>query len=196
MPNNVIIPRVITGDTVDLISPFPVSYLSRLVKWTYQYRSLLTWDYGPQTDSEMETVLQNCILNKRTYGVVDKYNKIGVTSDGPVVVGAFIIDDASPVNCHAHTVSQRRAWGKGLMDEGVDLLVEDLFSDPTLLRISANMVSNNRAVISLATRHGFRREGLVRDMIICNNEPRDVAFYGLTKRDYLNAKQVEPVSQE
>lgn len=196
MPNNVIIPRVITGETVDLISPFPLSYLDRLVKWTYQYRSLLTWDYGPQTDQEMEELLRTCIETKRTYGVVDKYNKIGVNTDGPVVVGAFMIDDASPVHCYAHTVSQRRAWGKGLMDEAVDLAVEDLFSDPQLLRIGANMVSNNRAVINLITRHGFKREGLIRDMIVCNGEPRDVAFYGLTKRDYVNAKQDQPVVQE
>lgn len=196
MLNNVIIPRVITGDTVDLINPFPISYLDRLVKWTYQYRSLLTWDYGPKTDSEMFDLLKASIETKRTYGVVDKYNKIGVAADGPVVIGYFSVDDASPVNCHVHTVSQRRAWGKGLMDEAVDLLVEDLFSDPALLRITANMVSNNRAVISLATRHGFKREGLIRDMIICNGEPRDVAFYGLTKRDYINNKQVEPVAPE
>jgi len=196
MPQSVIIPRIITGETVDLISPFPLSYLDRLVKWTYQYKSLLTWDYGPQTDQEMHTLLYSCIENKRTYGVVDKYNKIGVNTDGPVVIGSFIVEDASPVNCHVHTVSQRRAWGKGLMDEAVDLLVEDLFSDPSLLRISANMVANNRAVISLATRHGFKREGLIRDMIISNGEPRDVAFYGLTKRDYISAKQVEPVVLE
>ena len=196
MPHTAIVPRVITGDTVDLISPFPLSYVDRLVKWTYQYRSLLTWDYGPQTDSEMEELLRTCIDTKRTYGVVDKYNKIGVATDGPVVIGYFSADDASPVNCHVHTVSQRRAWGKGLMDEAVDLLVEDLFSDPALLRITANMVSNNRAVISLATRHGFKREGLIRDMIISNGEPRDVAFYGLTKRDYVNAKQADPVATE
>jgi len=196
MPQSVIIPRIITGETVDLISPFPLSYLDRLVKWTYQYKSLLTWDYGPQTDQEMHTLLYSCIENKRTYGVVDKYNKIGVNTDGPVVIGSFMVDDSSPVNCHVHTVSQRRAWGKGLMDEAVDLLVEDLFSDPSLLRISANMVANNRAVISLATRHGFKREGLIRDMIISNGEPRDVAFYGLTKRDYISAKQVEPVVLE
>jgi len=185
MPNNVIIPRVITGDSVDLISPFPNSYLSRLVKWTYQYRSLLTWDYGPQTPADMEEILTECIASKRTYGVVDKYNKIGVNTDGPVVVGAFMIDEASPVNCYVHTVSQRRAWGKGLMDEGVDLLMGDLFSDPKLLRVSANMVANNRAVISLAARHGFQREGLIRDMIIVNDEPRNVVYYGLTRNDYI-----------
>lgn len=196
MPQSVIIPRVITGETVDLISPFPLSYLDRLVKWTYQYKSLLTWDYGPQTDQEMHELLHSCIETKRSYGVVDKYNKIGVSTDGPIVIGSFIVDEASPVNCHVHTVSQRRAWGKGLMDEAVDLLVEDLFSDPALLRISANMVANNRAVISLATRHGFKREGLIRDMIISNGEPRDVAFYGLTKRDYISAKQIEPAELE
>lgn len=185
MPNSVFMPRVITGDSVDLISPFPPSYLSRLVKWTYQYRSLLSWDYGPQTDEEMEDILTECINQKRTYGVVDKYNKIGVSADGPIVVGAFMIDEASPVNCYVHTVSQRRAWGKGLMDEGVDLLMADLFSDPKLLRVSANMIANNRAVINLATRHGFKREGLIRDMIVVNGEPRNVAYYGLTRNDYI-----------
>jgi RimJ/RimL family protein N-acetyltransferase len=196
MPNNVIIPRVITGETVDLISPFPFSYLDRLVKWSYQYKSLLTWDYGPQTQEEMYQVLSDCIQTSKTYGVVDKYNKIGVTSEGPVVIGAYMVDEVSPVNYHVHTVSQRRAWGKGLMDEGLDLLVEDLFSNQNLLRLSATMVTNNRAVINFATRHGFKREGIVRDIIICNGEPRDVAYYGLTRKDYFNAKQVDPVMQE
>ena len=109
---------------------------------------------------------------------------------------SYMVDEVSPVNYHVHTVSQRRAWGKGLMDEGLDLLVEDLFSNQNLLRLSATMVTNNRAVINFATRHGFKREGIVRDIIICNGEPRDVAYYGLTRKDYFNAKQVDPVMQE
>ncbi len=196
MPNTVIIPRVITGDTVDLISPFPPSYMKRLVKWTHEYKSLLTWDFGPQTEDEIGSMLEECIDAKPSFGVVDKYNKIGVKIEGPVVVGSFIVDYASPVNCYIHTVSQRRAWGKGLMDEGVDLLLEDLFSDPKLLRVSANMISNNRSIINMALRHGFKREGLVRDMITVKGEPRDVAYYGLTKRDWVEIHKPAPIVEE
>ncbi len=194
MPNTDFTPRVITGESVDLISPFPPTYLKRLGKWTHEYKSMLTWDYGPQTEEEIASMLEECIATKPSFGVVDKYNKIGVKSDGPVVVGSFVIDYASPVNCYIHTVSQRRAWGKGLMDEGVDLLLADLFSNPALLRVSANMISSNRSIISMALRHGFKREGLVRDMIVVKGEPRSVAFYGLTRQDYNNLQP--PVATE
>ena len=181
-------PTVIEGQNVDLISPFPPAYLDRLVKWTHQFKSLLTWDLGPQTDSEILESMSNAILNKPTYGVVDKYNKIGLPNpEGPIVVGAFILDEASPVNLYAHVVTQRRAWGKGLMDEGGRLLIDTLFNErPDLLRISATMLANNNAAISFVKKFGFKREGVMPHMVRVAGKPTDCVHMGLTREQYNN----------
>ena len=185
--NSVVIPRVITGDSVDLLSPFPPVYIDRLVKWTHQFKSLLSWDLGPQTDEEIKEHIEDTIANRQTFAVIDKYNLIGLPNPtGPIVVGAFILDVASPVNIYMHVVSQRRVWGKGLIDEAVDVLIKDLFdSNEILLRLSATMVKTNRAVVSFAKRHKFKHEGTISDMLLVNGQPVDVVHMGLTRRDYL-----------
>lgn len=189
MPNT-FTPRVITGESVDIISPFPPVYLERLVKWMYQYRSLLTHDDGPQTAEEMAVALSSTIDSQVTYGVVDKHNMIGVNTTGPIVVGAYILDVSMPKNVHIHTVSQRRAWGKGLMDEGLDLVLDDIFQDPAVLRVTANMLANNRAVVNFAERHGFKREGRIRDAILVKSEPKSILMYGMTRPDYDELRQL------
>lgn len=177
--------RVIEGTDVDVLSPFPIKYLERLIKWTHQYKSLISHDFTPTDDESLAKVFANHIQNQLSYAVVDKYNKIGLPTDGPIVVGGFFVEDGTPTNLYTHVVSQRRVWGKGLMDEGASLVIKDLFEIyPDLQRLSAYMVSNNRAVINFVEKQGFVRDGLFRDMTIIKGEPKDVAHYGLTRRRY------------
>lgn len=174
---------MLTGEAVDVISPFPPVYMDRLIKWCHQYKSLITCDFGPNNDDDLAELMKLVVENHVTYGVVDKYNTCGIKADGPIVVGFFSVDKVTPINHYLHVISQRRVWGKGLMDEACDMVIKDLFEDPNVLRLSASMVANNKAIISFAERHGFKREGLVRDCIIMKGEPRSVAHYGLLRRD-------------
>lgn len=177
--------RVIQGHTVDLISPFPMSQFPRLMKWTHNFKSLINWDYGPQTDEEMAEVLKAKIASAPSWAIIDKNNVSGYNTTDPIVIGAFMGEVASPVNMYLHVISQRRTWGKGLMDEAGLLLIGDVFAEnKDLLRVSAAMVANNRAVRNYAYRLGFRSEGLIRDMVIINGQPRDVIHLGLTRGDY------------
>lgn len=182
-------PRVLTGETVDLISPFPPSYLPRLVKWSHQYKSLITSDFGPQTDDELETTFARTIDTQLTYGVVDKANKIGLPEgSGPIVIGAFMVEETLPTNCYLHVISQRRAWGKGLMDEAAEMVIADLFGErPDLQRLSGYMMAHNRAVQAYTKRHGFRKDGMFKDMLRVDGKSVDVVHMGLTRVDYESA---------
>lgn len=186
--------RVLTGDTVDVISPFPPACLDRLVKWSYQYRSLVSADHGPQTNEELYEMYTAALSRQITYGVVDKHNTIGVPNPtGPIVIGAFIVEDSSPTNSYIHVVSQRSAWGKGLMDEGGDIVVADMFAQhPQLLRLSAYMQAGNNAAIEFTKRRGFTREGFMRDMFTIKGKPKNIVHYGLTRKDYEAGHQPAP----
>lgn len=180
-----ITPNVIVGENVDVLSPFPLVYLDRLVKWTHQYKSLITHDFTNTDDDSLRQMFQDHINNQLCYAVVDKHNKIGLPSDGPIVVGGFFIEEGSPVNVYTHVVSQRRVWGKGLMDEAASLVVKNLFErNDELQRISAYMVANNRAVINFIEKQGFNREGTFRDMARIKGQPMDVVHYGMTRRKF------------
>lgn len=184
--DNPFIPRVLIGTNVDVISPFPLVYIDRLVKWTYQYKSLITDDFLPSDDVTLTNNFTTHIKTQLSYGVVDKHNKIGLDTDGPIVVGGFFVDPGTtPLNVYLHVISQRRAWGKGLMDEGASLVVKDLFdTQPELMRLSAAVISSNRAVSSFVEKQNFRREGIMRDMTRVNGKMRDVVLYGLTRNFY------------
>lgn len=191
--------RVIEGTNVDVLTPFPISYLERLVKWTHQYKSLISHDYTATDDDSLTELFRNHINNQLSYAVVDKFNKIGLPTDKPIVVGGFFIEQGTPVNYYTHVISQRRIWGKGIMDEGASIVVKDLFEqNPSLQRLSAYMVANNRAVISFIEKQGFRRDGLFRDMTVIKGEPKDVIHYGMTRRQFneYNKPPVDGVEEE
>jgi len=177
--------RVIEGTDVDIISPFPLLYLERLIKWTHQYKSLITHDFTPSDDASLTEGFKDHIENQLSYAVVDKHNKIGLPSDEPIVVGGYFIEASTPVNVYTHVVSQRRCWGKGLMDEAAGMVVKDLFdTQPQLQRISAYMVANNRAVIHFIEKQGFAREGVFRDMAQIKGKLLDVMHYGMTRKKF------------
>jgi RimJ/RimL family protein N-acetyltransferase len=190
-------PRVITGELVDVISPFPPVYLDRLAKWAYQYRSMITVDSGPQTPDEMKEFMANAVASQISYGVVDKTNIIGLPDpQGPIVIGAFIIECGMPSNAYFHVVSQRRAWGKGLMDEGGHLVIQDMFEQyPELNRLSGYMTASNKAIQSFAKRQGFNRDGYFVDMLTIKGKPADVVHMGLTRAEFMASKGAEPLEE-
>jgi aminoglycoside 6'-N-acetyltransferase len=82
-----------------------------------------------------------------------------------------------------------RQWqGRGYAFEGVSRILEHLFAERKLHRISAECDARNAASVHLLERLGFAREGLRRETTWIKGEWTDDLLYGLLARDWHSAR--------
>lgn len=182
--------NIIESENIDLIEPFPASECRRVFKWLHAYKNIVETDLSAKTEDEFEVFLKSMIVvpGVRSFGVIDKYNQVGFKHEAPLV-GMIVYEPASVWNMYCHIASTRRAWGKGFLDEGIRMSITTLFADdPSLLRVSALVLSTNGPVKGLVRRLGARYEGCMRDMVLQGGEPKDLLHFGITRRTWM----VEP----
>lgn len=75
------------------------------------------------------------------------------------------------------------AWGKGYALEAVEALVDHLWADPTVTRLSAMLHPDNVASEQVLERTGFRFEGRTRLSYWVADDNTDDLLYGLTRAD-------------
>lgn len=192
--------KIIEGPNVDLIEPFPLNQISRAVGWLHCYKTWVTTDDGPQTPEDIE----KCLLamfqspNVRSWGIIDKNNKINSKHEAPIV-GFLILEHNGMRNSYCHVATTRRAWGSRLVDEAVAIGMKQVFDDtPQLLRISAFIVKNNAPARALMERMGLRFEGVFPDYLMRDGAPAALAHYGITRRAWeeQNAQQMQAEAAE
>lgn len=83
-------------------------------------------------------------------------------------------------------------WGRGLMREGLGVLIDFCFEELDLRRLEADVDPRNAASIGLLERFGFRREGLLRERWNVGGELQDTVIYGLLRREYRAAGEGPP----
>jgi len=74
--------------------------------------------------------------------------------------------------------------GRGLMREGLTLVIARAFRELGLHRLEANIQPGNRRSIALVERLGFRREGKARGFLKIGNRWRDHDRWALLKEDW------------
>ncbi len=85
----------------------------------------------------------------------------------------------------------RRCWGRGYMHEALGAFLQHAFGPLNLHRIEADIDPRNDPSARTLERHGFQREGLLRERWIVDGEISDTALYGLLAREFQG--RVEPV---
>lgn len=93
-----------------------------------------------------------------------------------------------------HDVNNRRAdigfalgrphWGQGFATEAVRLLLDYGFRQFHLHRIEADVDPRNERSIGLLERHGFQREGYLRERWIVDGQLQDTVLLGLLRREW------------
>jgi RimJ/RimL family protein N-acetyltransferase len=78
----------------------------------------------------------------------------------------------------------RGAWGQGFATEALGLLIEFAFRELGLHRLEADADPENMRSLRLLERHGFEREGYLRERWHHLGQVRDAVFLGLLARDW------------
>lgn len=176
---------LIESNRVDLIAPFPITEAKRVYHWNHCYKSIAESDVSPKTAEEFEEWMKQSMANCLSFGVIDKHGELGIRHEAPLI-GVLIFEPTSnPYNGYFHVASSRRAWGSRMIDEAGEVAIRWVFENcPTLTRVSAAMLDANKPAKALCRRLGFVFEGVFEDMILLNTEPKPVAHFGLTRRNW------------
>lgn len=80
-------------------------------------------------------------------------------------------------------------WGKGIMREALDAMIEFGFEKMGLNRIEVLIMTTNDRSVKLIESLGFRKEGLMREHATFNGKWVDDLLYALLKREWLAQKR-------
>lgn len=181
--------NIIECQDVDLIEPFPPQEIHRIWGWIHCYKTINLLDGGPTTAEEFNTYMANTLSQVRSWGVIDKNNKLNVKHEAPLI-GAIMFEPSNEWGGYFHVASTRKAWGSRMIDQGGEAVIQYLFETcPELLRVGAYILEHNAPARGLAKRLGFRVEGYVRDLVMQGGEPKSMVLYGLTRRDLCPKQQ-------
>jgi RimJ/RimL family protein N-acetyltransferase len=78
----------------------------------------------------------------------------------------------------------RAYWGRGLMHEALEALINCAFDSMNLRRLEAEVDTRNQASARLLCKLGFIREGLLRQRWVSKGETKDVEIYGLLRNEW------------
>lgn len=193
--------RLIEGQDVDLIEPFPLAEVRRLVGWTHCFRTTFIPDGVPKDEKSLIEFYSNSLAAARSWGVIDKNNNLGYRHEAPLI-GCFILEHpANLSNGYLHITSTRKAWGSGLLAEAAKLVIEAAFAtEANLLRLSSMIITSNAPAKQFIKSLGFRQDGQLKDYITQNGVPKAISHFGLLKNQpsqenlHEGSKTSEPVS--
>jgi len=102
------------------------------------------------------------------------------------IVGTVTLWRFDEENRHAEVgfALARRAWGRGLMKEGLNQAIALSFGPLGLRRLEADVDPRNEASLRLLESLGFRREGLMRERWNTGGELQDGVLLGLLAREW------------
>jgi ribosomal-protein-alanine N-acetyltransferase len=75
-------------------------------------------------------------------------------------------------------------WSRGYVSEALPALIDQAFGPLGLNRLEADIDPANAASHRVLERHGFTREGRLRERWIVRGKPSDSAMYGLLAREW------------
>jgi len=176
--------RIVEGSNVDLINPFPLSEVKRLVGWGHCFKSMFLVDGGPSGEQELMEYYKQLLPRCMTFGIIDKANKLGYKHEAPLI-GCFIQEPPSTVtNSYVHVTSTRKAWGSGMVDEAAKLALTTIFTDqPALLRVSAAILSTNAPAKAFVKRLGFKQDGQFKNYVIQSGTPKAISHFAFMRDD-------------
>ncbi|KAL6697025.1 acyl-CoA N-acyltransferase [Trichoderma pleuroticola] len=110
------------------------------------------------------------------------------TVDSDVVIGACGFDHLTGLECRTKVIGywlSPKYWGQGIMTKVITSLSDWIFGQvPTLLRLEATVVEENRGSIKVLERAGYQQEGIKRMSVFKNGRISNTVLFGLTRNDW------------
>ena len=82
-------------------------------------------------------------------------------------------------------IGEKEYWGKGYGSESLKLLLDYVFYEMNLHRVSLKVFSFNDRAINLYNKIGFHKEGNSRQSLFRNGKWHDIIHMGILKNEYL-----------
>lgn len=181
--------NIISGQNVDLITPFPANEVRRVFGWNHCYRTITENDDTPNNIEDFTKHMEQVLAVCPSWGIIDK-NRITNTSHEAPLVGIGLFEPQGTRGGFFHVATARKAFRTGLIDEAGELVIKSLFDNiPTLLRLGAYMDEKNAPAKALCRRMGFKFEGVCEDAFLQNGQPKSLACFGLTRRNWICRSQ-------
>lgn len=186
--------QIISGQNVDLITPFPSAEAARIFGWKHCFRTLPEDDDAPAEREEFIQSLQSVLTLSVSCGIVDKMQLTSQRHEAPLV-GIVMFLPTGVRDGVLHFAAGRKAFKMGLVEEALTLAIPTLFElSPHLLRISSLLDEGNVPAKSLLKRIGFKFEGVARDAVLQNGVPRSRVMFGLLRSQVIPV--AEPLPEE
>lgn len=80
--------------------------------------------------------------------------------------------------------------GGGYGREAIELIMEYAFDHLNLRRLTCTALTNNKKVVGLYERLGFRQEGTLREFVYKKGEYIDVILFGMLRREYRDRQRL------
>lgn len=193
--------KVYSGDNVDLIEPFPITEIPRLIGWLHCFKNIIHSDDSPQTDEEMKAYFESYFQqpNVRSWGLIDKNRKLNIAHEAPLVgFGAFefVGHPYAARNGYFHCATTRKAWGSGIINEAAKIAFKTILEEyPNLLRLSSFVYNNNYPARKLALGLGMKLEGVLHDAVLQQGVPKPLTHFGLTRREWTRLQEQEVANE-
>lgn len=175
--------NVLIGTNIDLITPFPLQEVKRVIGWMYCYKSHIIDDSMPTDNESILNIITAQLQspNILSWGLIDKNNTIHSKHEAPLV-GMVTFEYQYSWNGYFHIVTSRKSWGLGFSDEAGKMVIDTLFqTNPELQRVSAAILDRNADAKALAKRVGLQFEGVFPDFTRQKGKPLGVVHFGLTR---------------
>ncbi|MDF2946524.1 MAG: N-acetyltransferase [Bacillales bacterium] len=150
----------------------------------------LTWE----THSDIEVtkgILEqwlNDYKETNTYHWAIELNEISEVIGG---IAVFNIDEQN-LSCELGYCMSKTYWGKGIMSETLEGVMDYLFSEIGFNRITAKHNTNNVASGKVMVKSGMTYEGTLKQAYLRNKkEFCDMAIYAILKSEWLRNKRIE-----
>lgn len=174
--------NIISGQNVDLITPFPLVEAPRVFGWKHCYRTLSEDDDVPQGREEFIENVERLLPVAVTAGVIDKGQLTSGKHEAPLVgIVAFVpsgLRDGA-----IHFAAGRKAFKMGLVEEALGAFLPYVWESlPSLLRISALLDESNAPAKGLLKRLGFKFEGVTQGAVLVGGIPRARVQFGLVRQ--------------
>lgn len=163
-----------------------VEILPYLLKWYKDYDYLLFDDFYP---TDVEAYTQAIVEDLLDLGPYAWVIEVAEEPAGFLYLNEWYGSGTKHHSCQIHAVIDKKFHRQGVGTAVGDLILSLLFEQLNLFRVEGWLDPENKAMIHLAKKMGFKFEGNARGRKLVNGKPRNELMFGLIRPDYFRRKK-------